>query len=337
MWFSVLGRPTYCWAIAIVCSLMTGCGSQSDSSGRSHDGRSISGDGKIVCTTAMVADVVRQVVGDRYDVVGLMGEGVDPHLYKPTTSDTAELSEAAIIFYSGLMLEGPMQHPLESLAKNGKPVFAVTAEIPEERLRTPEGFEGHPDPHVWMDVALWRLAVESIVAKMSEIDAEHAETFRANADDYLQQLTALDEYAKEAIGTIPQSQRYLVTAHDAFSYFSRAYDIPVESVQGITTESDPGVDDVIQLVDLLVSKKIPALFVESSVNEDNLRAVLEAAEQKGWTVRTGGTLYSDAMGTSGTYEGTYVGMIDHNVTTIARALGGEAPAAGLNGKLTGVE
>jgi manganese/zinc/iron transport system substrate-binding protein len=321
----------------VVFSTLAGCGSQQSSGDRTDGSHGSSGNRTIVCTTGMVADIVRQVVGDRYNVVGLMGEGVDPHLYKPTTSDTAQLSEADVIFYNGLMLEGPMQHPLEALARNGKLVSAVTAEIPKQKLRTPEGFEGHPDPHVWMDVSLWSLAVESIVATMSEYDTEHAETFRSNADSYLEQLTALDEYARESIGTIPQTHRYLVTAHDAFSYFSEAYGIQVESVQGITTESDPGVDDVIRLVDLLVSKKIPALFVESSVNEDNLRAVLEAAQKKGWTVRTGGTLYSDAMGTKGTYEGTYIGMIDHNVTTITRALGGDVPAAGLNGKLSGVE
>lgn len=332
-----IGRFTVTLALLVVVGWISGC-SSNQGVGTAGNGRSGStGAGQIVCTTAMVADIVRQVVGDRYEVDGLMGEGVDPHLYKPTTSDTAQLSEAVVIFYSGLMLEGPMQHPLESLAKGGKPVFAVTADIPEDKLRTPPEFEGHPDPHVWMDVALWSLAVDTVAARMSDIDAEHADTYRANADAYQEQLMQLDEYARQAISTIPQSRRYLVTAHDAFSYFSRAYGIPVESVQGITTESDPGVDDIVRLVDLLVSKKIPALFVESSVNEDNLVAVMEGAQQKGWTVRTGGTLYSDAMGTGGTYEGTYIGMIDHNVTTVTRALGGEAPPAGLNGKLSNVE
>lgn len=294
------------------------------------------GNGTIVCTTGMVADIVRQVVGDRYEVIGLMGEGVDPHLYKPTTRDTAKLSEASVVFYSGLMLEGPMEHPLETLATR-QPVFAVTETIPKDRLRTPAAFEGHPDPHVWMDVALWSMAIDAVAERMSEIDPDHTEEYRANAAEYQAKLTKLDDYGRTAVATIPESQRYLVTAHDAFSYFSMAYGIPVESVQGITTESEPGVNDVIRLAELLVSRKIPALFVESSVNEANLRAVLESAEQRGWKVREGGTLYSDAMGPAGTYTGTYIGMIDHNVTTIVRALGGEAPAGGLNGQLTGGE
>lgn len=284
----------------------------------------------------MVTDIVRQVVGDRYQVLGLMGEGVDPHLYKPTTSDTAKLSSADVVFYNGLMLEGPMEEPLETLARS-QPVVAVTESIPSDQLRTPPEFEGHPDPHVWMDVSLWSMAVDAIVARMSEIDPEHAETYQANAKAYQAELDKLDDYARSAIASIPEPQRYLVTAHDAFSYFSRAYGIPVESVQGITTESEPGVNDVIRLVDLLVTKKIPAVFVESSVNNDNLRAVLESAENRGWTVREGGTLYSDAMGPAGTYTGTYIGMIDHNVTTITRALGGDAPPGGLNGKLDGGE
>jgi manganese/zinc/iron transport system substrate-binding protein len=317
-------------AAALMGSLLAGCDSQSDGELTS----STSGNGEIVCTTAMVTDIVRQVVGDRFEVVGLMGEGVDPHLYKPTTSDTARLKEAGVVFYSGLMLEGPMQHPLETLARS-QPVFAVTSGFPADRLRTSPDFEGHPDPHVWMDVTLWSLAVDEVVARMSEIDPESADTYRSNADAYQQKLQALDDYVRKVIGTIPVSQRSLVTAHDAFSYFSRAYDIPVESVQGITTESEPGVNDIIRLVDLLVQQKIPALFVESSVNQDNLQAVIEGAAKRGWHVRQGGTLYSDAMGPAGTYTGTYIGMIDHNATTIARALGGEAPAGGLNGELSG--
>jgi len=326
-----LRQYTILSALLFVATL-AGCASE----GSSSAGGSAAGTGQIVCTTGMVTDIVRQVVGDQYEVIGLMGEGVDPHLYKPTTSDTARLSDAAVIFYSGLMLEGPMQHPLTTLSKS-KPVFAVTAAIPEDQLRVPPEFEGHPDPHVWMDVALWKLAVEEVARRMSEIDPEHAEVYQSNAAAYLEQLDQLDEYARRTIGSIPEAQRYLVTAHDAFSYFSEAYGIPVESVQGITTESEPGVNDIVQLVELLVEKQIPALFVESSVNQDNLRAVIEGAQQRGWTVAEGGTLFSDAMGPAGTYTGTYIGMIDHNATTIARALGGEAPETGLNGQLSGGE
>jgi manganese/zinc/iron transport system substrate-binding protein len=320
-------------AVMLLGLLLAGCTAPSDGDSPRN---SAGGKGRIVCTTAMVTDIVRQVVGDRYEVIGLMGEGVDPHLYKPTTRDTARLRDAAVIFYNGLMLEGPMEQPLRTLGRT-QPVFAVTAGIPADRLRSSPDFEGHSDPHVWMDVSLWSLAVDEIAARMSEIDPEFAETYRANAGEYQQKLQALDEYVRKVIASIPSEQRYLVTAHDAFAYFSRAYDIPVESVQGITTESEPGVNDIIRLVNLLVEKQIPALFVESSVNQDNVRAVLEGAAKRGWQVRLGGTLYSDAMGPAGTYTGTYIGMIDHNATTIARALGGEAPAGGLNGSLSGRE
>lgn len=287
----------------------------------------------IVCTTSMVADIVSEVVGDHAQVVSLMGEGVDPHLYVPTRSDIVRLQEADIVFYNGLLLEGQMQSTFESMSNGGKSVFAVTAEIPQSELRTPAEFEGHPDPHVWNDVPLWSRAVETVALRLAEVAPEHADTFRANAIAYQDELKTLDAYVRDVIATIPESRRYLVTAHDAFEYFSRAYDIPVESVQGITTESEPGVDDINRLVDMLVSNEVPAIFVESSVNAANIRSVIEGAKDRGWDVSTGGTLFSDAMGAAGTYEGTYIGMIDHNATTITLALGGDAPVTGMNGKL----
>ncbi len=289
----------------------------------------------IVCTTGMVADIVSQVAGQHAEVTTLMGEGVDPHLYVPTRSDIVRLQEADVIFYSGLLLEGHMQATFESMSEGGKPVFAVTADIDPGDLRTPEQFQGHPDPHVWNDVSLWSQAVATVAARLADHDPAHAEAYRANADAYRAELQQLDEYARKVIASIPESQKILVTAHDAFEYFSRAYGIPVESVQGITTESEPGVNDINRLVDLLVKQKVPAIFIESSVNSANLQAVINGAQSRGWTVNTGGTLFSDAMGAEGTYEGTYVGMIDHNATTIATALGGDAPRGGMNGKLNG--
>jgi manganese/zinc/iron transport system substrate-binding protein len=281
----------------------------------------------------MVADLVRNVAGDRAEVIALMASGVDPHLYKPTTSDIAEIMRADIVFYNGLMLEGPMQPTFEKAAERGKRIVAVASKLPEGKVRHPEEFEGHPDPHVWMDAALWQQCLEPVVAELSETDPEHAATYRGNADRYKSDLSKLDDYARSAIASIPESKRFLVTAHDAFGYFSLAYRIPVRSVQGITTESEPGVEDVNQLVSFLVDNRIPALFVETSVSDRNLKAVLEGAEQKGVEVAIGGRLFSDAMGADGTYEGTFLGMIDHNATTIARALGGEAPERGMSGKL----
>jgi manganese/zinc/iron transport system substrate-binding protein len=282
----------------------------------------------------MVADLVRQVAGAEVEVTALMGEGVDPHLYQPTRSDIVRLRDADIVFYNGLHLEGQMQPTFEQLAASGKRVYAVTADLPQGELLFPSGIQDHPDPHVWNDIDLWSRAVDTVAVRLGEFDPPHADTYRANAEKYRKQLDALADYARTAIATIPESSRYLVTAHDAFAYFSRAYDIPVESVQGITTESEPGVDDINRLVDLLVMRKVPAVFVESSVNAANLEAVINGAQSRGWDVHTGGTLFSDAMGAQGTYEGTYIGMFDHNVTTIARSLGGEAPPRGMQGKLS---
>jgi manganese/zinc/iron transport system substrate-binding protein len=290
-------------------------------------------DGRVVTTTGMVTDTVRTVAGEHAEVVGLMGEGVDPHLYKPTRSDVKQLMDAEVVFYSGQMLEGRMGDLFEKLARSGKPCFAVTGGLEESYLLAPPGFEGHPDPHVWMDVAAWSECVGHVAETLARNDPAHADAYRQNAETYRAELAELDTYVRQVIATIPEGQRVLVTAHDAFGYFSRAYDIPVRSVQGISTESEAGVDDIVKLVDLLVERKIRAIFVETSVSEKNIRAVIEGAADRGHDVRIGGELFSDAMGPAGTYEGTYIGMIDHNATPIARALGGEAPERGFRGKL----
>jgi manganese/zinc/iron transport system substrate-binding protein len=322
-----------CWSLLLAAVAGSDGCSQSPTTAKSANS-SASNRLVVVATTGMVADMVRNVTGDQAEVVALMASGVDPHLYKPTTSDVAEIMRADVVFYNGLMLEGPMEPTFVKAAERGKRIVAVAAKLPEGKVRHPKEFEGHPDPHVWMDVALWQECLEPVVAEMSEADPSHASAYRANADRYKAELGKLDEYARRAIGSIPESKRSLVTAHDAFGYFSLAYKIPVRSVQGITTESEPGVEDVNALVSFLVDNHIPALFVETSVSDRNLNAVLEGAKQRGVEVAIGGRLFSDAMGADGTYEGTYIGMIDHNATVIARALGGEAPERGMSGKLS---
>lgn len=287
----------------------------------------------VVTTCGMVTDIVAQVVGDKGEVQGLMGEGVDPHLYKPTRNDVKQLMEADIVFYSGLLLEGRMSDTFTQLART-KPVYAVTGGLDESYLREPPEFGGHYDPHVWMDVNAWSQCVGHVATALAEYDPSNAEYYRNNSTRYRAELSQLHDYAKRTIATIPEAQRVLITAHDAFGYFSRAYKIDVRSVQGISTESEAGVDDINKLVNFIVSRKINAIFVETSVSEKNIRAIVEGTFQKGWPVKIGGNLFSDAMGRAGTYEGTYIGMIDHNVTVIARALGGQAPEKGLHGKLT---
>ncbi len=288
----------------------------------------------IVATTGMVADIARQVAGDRANVVGLLGEGVDPHLYKPTRNDVANILRADMIFYSGLMLEGRMTDSFVRASRRNPHVYAVTEQIDEAFLLEPPGFDGHWDPHVWMDVNAWSKAVGVITEALASYDPAHADAYRQNASAYLAQLAELDAYTKRVIGSIPEDQRVLITAHDAFNYFSRAYGIEVRGIQGISTDSEAGLDDINRLVDFLVDRRIQAIFVESSVSDKNVRALIEGARSRGHTVRIGGELFSDAMGAPGAYEGTYVGMIDHNATTIARALGGEAPERGLHGKLS---
>jgi len=288
---------------------------------------------KVVATVGMITDIVREVVGERAEVEGLIGEGIDPHLYKPTRNDLVALSDADMIFYNGLMLEGKMADALIRVARKGKPVFAVTEEILEEGDYLMGDAEKRFDPHVWMDVAGWSMAVEVVAEAVSDFDPDNAKAYAANAAAYMEELYRLDDYARTALASIPEGQRVLVTAHDAFGYMGRAYGLEVRGIQGISTESEAGLRDIEALVSFLVERQIPAVFVESSVSDKNVRALIEGASDRGHSLAIGGELFSDAMGPSGSYEGTYLGMIDHNVTSIAQALGGSVPEGGMTGKL----
>ncbi len=289
---------------------------------------------KITTTTGMITDIVRQVAGDRGQVTGLIGEGVDPHLYTPTRGDVAAFLTADIIFYSGLKLEGKMADTLEKVARSGKPVYAVTESIAPSYILEPPEFKGHPDPHVWMDPTAWQQAVDAVARFLSAYDSTNAAVYQSNAAQYNAQLKKLTDYVQASIGTIPKDRRVLITAHDAFNYFGRAFDIEVKGIQGISTESEAGLQDINNLIDYIVERKIQAVFVETSVSDKNVRALTEGAAARHHKMIVGGTLFSDAMGAPGTYEGTYIGMIDHNATVIARALGGTAPAKGFQGKLS---
>lgn len=292
---------------------------------------------KIVATTGMVADLVRIIGGDSLEVTALIGSGVDPHLYKPTRADVKRLLEADAVFYSGLHLEGRMTEALTHLARGGKPVVAITEELDPSLLRAADDAPGFWDPHVWMDVSLWSQCLPAIQRTLSEMAPEHAAEFQARTDELRGRLQLLDAKINGVIKSIPESQRVLITAHDAFGYFSQRYEIEVRSIQGVSTESEAGVGDVNELVSFVVSHRVPAVFVESSVNSKTVQAVQEGAESRGFNVRIGAELYSDAMGPAGTYEGTYIGMMDANATRIARALGGDIEATGLFGKLNPTE
>ncbi|WP_437191910.1 metal ABC transporter solute-binding protein, Zn/Mn family [Planctomicrobium sp. SH527] len=288
---------------------------------------------KIVATTSMVADLVRNVAGEHGDVVELIGEGVDPHLYRPTASDVSKMMKADVLFYSGLALEGAMETAFQNAARRGSTVVAVTDQLPKELLRFPDGGTTHPDPHVWNAPGIWLQCLDRIAEVLAEKDPENAAVYRQRAANYQERLKLLDRYASESVESIPVENRFLVTAHDAFGYFSHVYKLEEHSVQGISTESEPGVQDINNLVDFLVKRRVPALFVEATVNSGSLKAVIERTKQNGWEVKLGGTLYSDSMGAPGTAAGTYSGMIEHNVNTIVAALNGKVPEGGFEAYL----
>lgn len=288
---------------------------------------------RVVTTTGMITDVVHQVAGDRVSLNGLIGAGVDPHLFKATRSDIATLSSSDIIFFNGLLLEGKLTDALKRVADAGKAVHAVTELLEPSSLRELPGFPGHYDPHVWMNPQAWIQAVEVIEAKLSSRDPGGSPLYREAADRYKQLLKDLDQYAERVLQTVPSGSRVLVTAHDAFEYFGTRYGYAVRGIQGLSTDSEAGVQDIERLVAEIVDRKIKAVFVESTVPAKSVTALIEGAQSRGHSVTIGGELFSDAMGVPGSYEGTYVGMIDHNVTTIARALGGNAPLRGMQGKL----
>ncbi len=274
----------------------------------------------IVSTIGMITDIVRNVGGERVLVRGLMGPGVDPHLYKPSAGDAIRLGNADIIFYGGLHLEGRMAELFEKIELTGKPAVAVSRDIDLARLRQPPEFEGKYDPHIWFDVSLWQSAARTVAAALTALDPNSAELYAANVRVYLAKLETLDQYARRQIATIPASQRVMITAHDAFGYFGQAYGMEVRGLQGISTASEISAADVQGLSEFITARKIKALFVESSVPESTVRAVQEAVRSRGHEVVIGGELFSDAMGAEGTPEGTYIGMVTFNVDTIVKAL-----------------
>jgi manganese/zinc/iron transport system substrate-binding protein len=268
----------------------------------------------------MIADAAREVGGAYVEVTGLMGPGVDPHLYKASQGDIRKLEQAKVIFYNGLHLEGKMTDILEKMSKS-KLVTAVAEKIPTEELHSGQATGGTEyDPHVWFNVKHWMRAAEAVRDTLIEADPEHAEQYKTQAQAYLEKLEALDAEVREKIGQIPESSRVLVTAHDAFGYFGQAYGIKVMGLQGISTAAEYGAKDVSELRDFLVENKIKAVFIESSVPAKAMEAIIAGAAEKGHNVSIGGELFSDAMGAEGTEEGTYIGMVRHNVETIAAAL-----------------
>ncbi len=309
------------WTATALAAGWTGCRRSTDADSRAG-GKDPAGRGSIraTVTVGMIADLARRIGGHHVHVHQIMGAGTDPHLYKTSRDDAAAILRADIVFYNGLLLEGKMSELLKQISRKKRTV-AVAERLPADLLLAAPDSQGHTDPHVWMDVALWNRVARIIADELADFDPEHAADYRTAVESLEQELMRLHRYGQAMIACVPAPQRVLVTSHDAFRYFGRAYGAEVEAVQGISTESEAGLNRINALVDLIVDRRIRAVFVESSVPRQSIEAILKGAESRGHQVVIGGTLYSDAMGPEGTYQGTYVGMMDHNFSTIARHLG----------------
>ena len=286
----------------------------------------------VVATTGMIADAVTNIGGDLVEVQALMGAGVDPHAYRQTRTDIVALANADLVLWNGLYLEAQMEDFLIGLGEGGS-VVAVAEAVPENLLLGSEDYEGRFDPHLWMNPNLWSRVVINIRDALVDVHPQSADAFNANADTYLAELSDLARYTNEVLSSVPVESRVVLSAHDAFNYFGNAYGFEVVGIQGISTESEAGLQRIGALVDMLVDNDIRAVFVETSVSDRNIQALIEGAAAEGHEVVIGGELFSDAMGEPGTYEGTYIGMIDHNATTISAALGGTSPEDGMQGLL----
>jgi manganese/zinc/iron transport system substrate-binding protein len=275
---------------------------------------------KVVSTTTMITDLLKQLAGDKIELHGLMGPGVDPHLYKASEGDVAKLFNADIILYNGLHLEGKMVDLFEKMQKQGKDTYPIANAIPESDLISIEGSDVHHDPHIWFSVSNWKLVAKYVADLLERHDKKNAVHYAANLKKYLGELENLSEFNVEKIARVPKTQRVLITAHDAFEYFGREYGFEVKGLQGISTVSEAGAADVKNLANFIAERKIPALFIESSVPHRNIEALQAAVESRGFDVKIGGELFSDALGSAGTQEGTYIGMYRHNITKITDAL-----------------
>ncbi|MBW0089520.1 zinc ABC transporter substrate-binding protein [Pseudonocardia sp. KRD-184] len=303
--------------LVVALLALTGCTSTAASGDEPIGDRPV----RVTTTTNFITDTVERIGGDAVEVTGLMGPGVDPHLYRASAGDVRTLREADVIFYGGLQLEGRMAELLGELAAR-QPTRAVTDGIPRTELLAPApGANEEYDPHVWFDVSLWEHVSRTIADTLAERDPARAGTYRANLDAYLAELTELDAYVAERMAAIPPERRLLVTSHDAFEYFGRRYGLEVAGIQGISTAAEATTADVERVAELIAARGVPAVFVESSVPRQTIDALIAAAAQRGAVVTVGGELFTDAAGSPGTPEGTYTGMLRANADLIADGLG----------------
>ncbi len=328
----LLPAPSRRRALAWLAGAAAGLGAPSSLWSKEASGAAPSAALSVVATTGMIADAARQIAGPLAQVRGLMGSGVDPHSYRQTRSDIAAMVHADLVLWHGLYLEAQMEEFLLDLGKR-RAAVPVAEALPHDVLMPYGEYENRFDPHVWMAPELWSEVTRAVEAALVAARPDHAPQLAENAQAHRAQIAQLHLYAQEVMAQIPDAARVLLTAHDAFGYFGRAYGLEVIGIQGISTQSEAGLNRIGELVDMLVARGIGAVFVESSVSDRNIRALIEGCAARGHRLAIGGELFSDAMGVEGSYEATYIGMLDHNITTIARALGSDAPARGMQGKL----
>jgi manganese/zinc/iron transport system substrate-binding protein len=304
-------------AVGVAAAVLAGCGGGggAEAAGAGLGDRPVN----VVATTNFIADLATEIGGDRAEVTALLGPGVDPHLYKASAGDVRTLRDADIIFYGGLDLEGRMSDLLVELASE-RATVAVTRDIPEDRLLTPSEFEGTFDPHVWFDVTLWQIAAQTVADAYIALDPDNAAGYQERADSYIAELAELDAYVTERVEMIPEDKRVLITSHDAFGYLGKRYGLDVEGIQGTSTNTEATTADIERVARLVADRGLGAVFIESSVPKQTIDAVLNTARRKGQEARIGGELYSDAAGEAGTPEGTYVGMVRHNIDLISAGL-----------------
>lgn len=272
----------------------------------------------IVATTSMLTDALINLVGDSAEIIGLMGPGVDPHLYQASPGDLKKMQSADVIVYNGLFLEGKLGSILENLSKK-KEVINFSDGVPKElfiEVSEPEYENEIYDPHIWFSIDIWKKGTNVLANKLATLYPELKPYIAKNAQKFDLQLGALKMGIQAEINQIPEEKRILITSHDAFQYFGRMLGIQVEALQGLSTATEFGLQDRKRVVDLIIDKDINAIFIESSVSEKPIEAIIEDCKNRGKEVKNGGSLFSDAMGEQGTVAGTYLGMIHHNVSTI---------------------
>ena len=303
---------TWMCVLVLISMAIVGCGNQEVQ----KDDERIN----IVATTTMLADAVKVIGGDKVNVEGLMGPGIDPHLYKVSAGDVAKMQQAEIVIYNGLHLEGKMGEIFEDMVKQNKVILEVTEKISVDKLISGDSSIGSHDPHIWFNVELWIEAVKEIEKTLSSYDQENKEVYKANVTDYVKELESLNKYVEERAKEVPQEKRVLITAHDAFGYLGDRYGFEVMGLQGLSTATEAGTADIKSLADYIADNKIPAIFIESSVPSKNIEALQDAVIARGYKVEIGGELFSDSLGDPDSEEGTYIGTVKHNIDTIVNAL-----------------